>query len=71
MQNGKIGPKMSKTDPALKTRNWSRLVCKIDKVAVVIQTWFFIDSGYFTLGFYRSNYIYSSPEKDNTGILQE
>ena len=44
---------MSKTDPALKIWNWSRLVCKIDKGTVVIQTWFFIVPGYFTLRFYR------------------
>ena len=54
----------SQNDPALKTRNWSRLVCKIDKVTIVIQTWFFIVPGYFTLRFYRSNYFYSSSEED-------
>ena len=61
MQNGKIDAKMSKTDPALKTRNWSRLVSEI---SVVIQAWFFIIPGYFTLRFYRSNYFYSSSEED-------
>ena len=62
----KIDPKMSKTDPILKTRNWSRLVCQIDKVTVVISTWFFIVPSYFTLTSYRSNinYFYSSSEED-------
>ena len=66
MQNGKIDPKMSKTDPVLKTRNWSRLVCQIDKVTVVIPTWFFIVPSYFTLTFYRSsvNYFFCSSEED-------
>ena len=68
MRNGKIDPKidpkMSKTDRALKIWNWSRLVCKIDKGTVVIQTWFFIVPGYFTVRFYRSNYFHGSSEED-------
>ena len=56
MQNGKIDPKMGKTDPDLKTWNSSRLVCKIDNIAVMILTSVFVILSYFTLRFYKRNY---------------
>ena len=60
MQNGKIDPKMGKTDPDLKTRNSSGLVCKIDNMTVMILTSVFIILSYFTLRFCSRNYFYSS-----------
>ena len=63
-QNGKVDPKMDKTDPDLKTRNSSGLVCKIDKITVMFLTSVFIILGYFTLRFYRRNYFYSSLHKE-------
>ena len=51
---------MGKIYPDLKTRNSSRLVCKIDNVTVVILTSVFIILRYFTLRFYRRNYFNSS-----------
>ena len=51
---------MGKTDPALKTRNCSRLVCKIDNITVTLLTLVFIVPSFFTLRFYRRNYFWSN-----------
>ena len=60
MQNGKIDPKMSKTDPDLKARNWLRLVCEIANV-----TWFFIGPGLFYTDILQEYlYFYSSSDED-------
>ena len=64
MQNGEIDPKMGKTDPDLKTRSWSGLVCKIDNIAVMIMTLVLIVLSYLTLRFYRCNYFYDSLEQE-------
>ena len=53
-------------------QNWSccentelmGLVCRIDTVTVIILTSVFIICHYFTVGFYRSNYFYSSLIED-------
>ena len=60
--------KMGKTDPALKTWNWSGLVCKID-VTVIILTLVFIVPSYFMVILHwhftlRSDYFDSSLKKD-------
>ena len=60
MQNRKIDPKISKTDPDLKTRSSTRLVCEIDNITVMILTSVFIILSYFALRFYRCYYFYSS-----------
>ena len=52
MQNGKIDPKMGKTDPDLTIRNSSGLVCKIDNIVVMILNSVFVILSYFTLRFY-------------------
>ena len=51
---------MDKTDPDLKTRNTSTLLCKIDNMTVMILTAVFIILSYFALRFQRRNYFYSS-----------
>ena len=50
-KTAKLIPKMGKTDPDLKTRNSSRLVCKIDNITVMILTTVFIILSYFALRF--------------------
>ena len=61
-KNCKIDPKIGKTDPDLKTRNSSRLVCKIDNITIMIPISVFIILSYLALKFdrHRPNYFYSS-----------
>ena len=59
-KTAKLIPKIGKTDPDLKIRNSSRLVCKINNITVMILTSVFIILSYFALRFYRRNYFYSS-----------
>ena len=45
MQNRKIDPKIGKTDPDLKTRSSTRLVCEIDNITTSV----FIILRYFAI----------------------
>ena len=60
MQNRKIDPKMGKTDPDLKTRNSSRLVCKIDQIQASLKSYskcLYITDLVSVINFYINRYV--------------